>query len=489
MKRYILILFLLLTPLLSFAASQTLQAGDILYISLPGEKDLNQDFPIDEQGRIILPEVGSLELAGKTFKQGKMDIHKSLSKVHRDLSHLQVLLKERKILISVLGHVSNPGKVELPNKANIQMAVSTAGGLLAHADTTHMQLKRGGKTSIFDYKHYLDTGDSNVLPKLTSLDVIFVPTIDEVKVMGAVNRPGSYEWNNKMNLLDILARAGGPSDYADQGQIKILTGNDHSKSQTFNLEKFIQQGGNINDVPKIHPGNTIIIPELLAQRTIANNKSLWVKQHSRDSIYVFGAVGRPGRYRFDPEMSFLDILSAADGPTRDADMRNVRVVDRNPSSHKVHHVNLSMYFETGNKSLLPSVMPGDSIYIPVQGRNWLEDSPTMTIRVLGAVGRPGRYHFNGKMTILDMLAEAGGPAPTAYVHKILVIHTSQPNPDAVTFNLMKFSRTGNMTLLPRLHAGDTIYVLNETDTPWYKFSRALRDITDIIVVLSVTDVI
>ncbi|GAJ70689.1 periplasmic protein SypC [Vibrio sp. JCM 18904] len=84
-----------------------------------------------------------------------------------------------------------------------------------------------------------------------------------------------------------------------------------------------------------------------------------------------------------------------------------------------------MYFETGDESILPPhVRPGDTIYIPEKNKNWLDRSKESTVRVLGEVRDPGRYVFNDNMTVLDLLAEAGGPTDNAYLEKISVVNMS-----------------------------------------------------------------
>ena len=47
-------------------------------------------------------------------------------------------------------------------------------------------------------------------------------------------------------------------------------------------------------------------------------------------------------------------------------------------------------------------------YIPEKDRIWLDQTKESTVRVLGAIHKPGRYPFNDTMTILDLLAQAGG---------------------------------------------------------------------------------
>lgn len=132
-----------------------------------------------------------------------------------------------------------------------------------------------------------------------------------------------------------------------------------------------------------------------------------------------GSVVAPGRYAFNDDMGFLDILSAAEGPSGEADMSRIRVVHRNEGAPKVSKLNLLRYFETGDESLLPKVKRGDTIFVASKSRKWVEKSPEDTVRIMGAVFKSGRYEFTNNMTILDLIAEAGGPKETAYIEKYL----------------------------------------------------------------------
>ncbi|MCV5654726.1 hypothetical protein OFN54_25655, partial [Escherichia coli] len=94
-------------------------------------------------------------------------------------------------------------------------------------------------------------------------------------------------------------------------------------------------------MPRVSAGTVVRVHALPDDPS--DNKSQWVSQSSDASIYVFGQINAPGRYRFTDEMHFLDILSAADGPTMDADIHNIRVTHRGLGYAKVSKLNLSMY--------------------------------------------------------------------------------------------------------------------------------------------------
>lgn len=678
----IMVFMLVLTVNICSAEEQRANVGDLIQVNLPGEQTLNRGFQVDKRGRIDLPEVGQVYVAGYKEPQLKEVVASSLSKVFRDLSNLTVTIAQQQILVSVQGYVVSPGEYTLSKSSDVQMVLHAAGGLRAGAQLDKMQLKRAGKKVIFNYKDFLDTGDESLLPKLQSLDTIFVaasPLVSNIeqqfdaakmansgdsadsrkaiKVFGEVNAPGSFSFKPNTDLVDILMRSGGVTRYAGVEQIRIISNNIPT---LFNLKKYLdsgdesllpdlapgttifvpkqeeeiksgantvyimgevaspgayegKQGATFMDIlanaggptrfaesrqirvikangkvirfdltayteglngsapPSIQPGDAIFVPEktdmnekswlkispdravsvigevvrpgriewsqemdfmdllshvggptLRADTTrieIANrkgkthvfnldefildgapsdklpqisagtivrihdlpqdpsdNKSQWVRQSSESSIYVFGQVNAPGRYRFNNNMHFLDILAAADGPTKDADIHNIRITHRDKSYAQIRKLNLSLYFETGDENLLPKVKTGDTIYIPEKSKNWLDRSKESTVRVLGAVNKPGRYVFNDNMTLLDLLAQAGGPSDNAYLEKISVVNMSCCQGQARTFDLIKFSKTANIHLLPALRAGDMVFIPDRQDSFIEKARNALEDV-------------
>lgn len=680
------------------AEDSVLTAGDIIQIVLPGESDFDQPYQLDSRGVVTLPEVGALPLSGVDTDTARRRIKLALSNAYRDLSQLKVQVKERRLMISVMGFVKTPRDVDLPANGNVQMAISAAGGLRQGAQMNLFQLRRNGETTTFDYKRYLDTGDASVIPALKSGDTVFVPSsplignvevefdartltaagdageeagavkvfgevqnpgtfsfksdqtvvdvimraggltryagvekirvindgapivfdlkkyfdtgearllptlnegatiyvpinVDEVKagvrtvyvmgevakpgsyemteganffdvlanaggpnryaetrqlrvirangqvmpfnlagytegrpgisvpqigpgdaifvpektdqlekswlkigtnrairIIGQVNKPGRYEWSNEMSLLDLIAHAGGPTQYGDATQVRILQENgNQAEAIIFDLQNFINNGGSLDQLPKLRAGDTVTVPEL--PRDPSDNRSQWTRLDKERAIYVMGSVGAPGRYAFNPNLLFLDIISAANGPTPGADIRNIRISHRNGQGSEVSRVNLALYFETGDPSLLPKVVPGDVIYVPNRDRDYTETDPGKMVRVLGSVRNPGRYTFNDNMTILDLLAEAGGPAADAWQEKIVVVHVVDGEPKATAFDLVKFARGGDFSELPVVRAGDTVYVPSVSQSDWQIFMNGVRDVFQVVSIFAILGVI
>jgi protein involved in polysaccharide export with SLBB domain len=237
----------------------------------------------------------------------------------------------------------------------------------------------------------------------------------------------------------------------------------------------------------IRGGYTITVPEQLSAPN--DTRGTWLRQEAERSIYVMGSVGAPGRYAFDAKLSFLDILSAANGPTTAADLQNIRITHRGEGRDRVSRLNLAAYFETGDDTLMPRIRPGDVIYVPDRNRNWLETPANNVVRVLGAVGKPGRYPITEGMTILDLLAEAGGTAGTALDTRIVVVNLSCCANEARTFDLQKFARTGDFAMLPVVRPGDTVYVPSTAQSEWRIFFEGFRDVVSILSVIALLKVL
>ena len=596
MLRFPVLCFLaiLMTCASARAGEPVLRVGDVLTLGFPGEAAFGEDFRIDREGRVALPEVGGLAVSGLPLSEARDAMKRALSAAFRDSENLTVAVKQRRLMVTVLGYVRQPGPVELPDRASVEEAINAAGGLIPGAQLNRLQLRRGSDVVTFDFKKYLDTGDLSLSPRLEPLDILFVPAspltgnvqvdfdartltaagdaddegqsvkvfgevnrpgsfsykpdstvvdllmraggvtryagveqirvindgapvlfnlkryldtgdanllpnlapgdtvfvpqeVDGIKggarsiyILGAVVKPGSFEVSGATTLLDVLSAAGGPTSEADTAHIQILTTLDgRSATPTvFDLTEFIKNGGALDRIPKVNAGDTIVVPALPDDPT--DNKARWTRQPTERSIYVFGQVGAPGRYAFDESLDFLDILSAADGPTDNADLRNIRISHRGEPSARVTRLDLTVYFETGDESLLPRVRPRDVIYIPEKNRQWLHESKESTVRVLGAIGAPGRYRFDDTMTILDLLAEAGGPTSDAYQEKIIVVNVTRSAPVARTFDLVAFAKNGDFAALPVLRAGDTVYLPTEDQRPWVMFASGLRDAVSVL---------
>jgi protein involved in polysaccharide export with SLBB domain len=100
--------------------------------------------------------------------------------------------------------------------------------------------------------------------------------------------------------------------------------------------------------------------------------------------------------------------------------------------------------------------------------------------VLGSVSKPGRYRFSDDMTILDLLAQAGGPTSDAYQDKIVVVNLGCCQNEARVFNLIDFAKKGDITKMPVVRTGDTVYVPSIAQSDWKIFMEGVRDVVSVL---------
>ncbi|MFY8350779.1 SLBB domain-containing protein [Pseudoalteromonas sp. SSM20] len=393
--------------------------------------------------------------------------------------------------VYIMGEVQKPGAYEASNDIGFLDILANAGGPTRFAETRQIKiLTPAGNNVLFDLQAYSEGYSTVSIPKIAPGDVIFVPEKTDlnekswlkvaptraVKIMGAIHHPGRYEWSDEMDFTDLFAHAGGPTKGANVNDIKIIR--QGQLLQRFSLDEYANSDGDNYPLPTIIAGDTIIVEEL--PHDPKDNKSQWVRQDAKSSIYVLGQVGAPGRYAFDKSLHFLDIISAADGPTDDADLRNIRITHRNGTQSRVSKLNLALYFETGDETMFPRVLPGDTIFVPEKSKDWLRQPKEQVVRIMGAIKQPGRYSFDDSMTLLDVLAEAGGPTSEALISKIVVINHGCCKEQSRLFDLEKFIKQPNSANIPLLRAGDTVYIPDQGQDFTQRAKSSLVDILTVI---------
>jgi polysaccharide export outer membrane protein len=86
----------------------------------------------------------------------------------------------------------------------------------------------------------------------------------KVTVIGEVKTPGRYELRSRTTVLDVLAMAGGFSQYAARARITILRRDgDAVREMPYDFEKIVARAGTRNAGQEnfcVHPGDIILVP-------------------------------------------------------------------------------------------------------------------------------------------------------------------------------------------------------------------------------------
>ena len=145
-----------------------------------------------------------------------------------------------------------------------------------------------------------------------------------VYVTGEVQRPGSYPFEDGMTAIKAVSLAGGLTEKAVSGQIKV-TRKDPEKGE---VSLFI----GIHDL--IQPNDVLEVPE-----------KKWV--------YVTGEVKKPGSYLFDDRMTILKAITLAGGLTDKAAPGRTKIIRKEDGKENEYPVKME-----------DAIRPEDVIVVP-----------------------------------------------------------------------------------------------------------------------------
>jgi polysaccharide export outer membrane protein len=173
------------TPAAAQDGSYRINGGDVLHISVYGEKDLDRDVAVEPDGGVAFPLVGNINVRGLTLSDLQHKIAEALRSGNMlpavtDPEVTVALVKSSGNSFSVIGQVKQPGTFVTDTKVDVMQALSLAGGLTPFASKSRIIVLRrdeGGaqKKIPFDYSAVEDGEklDSNVV--LQGGDVVVVP--------------------------------------------------------------------------------------------------------------------------------------------------------------------------------------------------------------------------------------------------------------------------------------------------------------------------
>ncbi|HET8636271.1 MAG TPA: SLBB domain-containing protein [Acidobacteriaceae bacterium] len=368
--------------------------GDTLTINLWGGLTKTIIRTIGQDGRIFLPDAGSIQLAGLPLGKVQSLILSALKQQYRDAQVAVTVSNLRSVRVYVVGDVQRPGGYELSSLATPLSALYAAGGPTA-VGSLRILLHYRGKQLVekVDLYDFLLHGIRNGSAAFQSGDTLLVPPAGpEVAIFGAVKRPAIYELlPGETTLSAVMANAGGLTASASLRHITIeRIGNNHERETiTLPAENSLSlaAGRELMASFRVKDGDRIRIEPILP--------------YSSRVVYLAGHVVRPGRVPYTDGMRLSDVLhSYQDLLPEPADRGEIiRLVP--PDLHP-----LAIQFSIsdvliGNVNL--KLQPFDTIRI--FGR-YQTDAPIVTIR--GEVLRPGDYPMSEGMTTAQLVRMAGG---------------------------------------------------------------------------------
>lgn len=270
--------------------------GDEVKILLWGRVNAQYNLIVDRDGRITIPQLGPVPVAGLTFEQMAANLIKLTEQTVG--ANIDITMGSLKTIpIFVLGDVKRPGAYTIGSFATMTDALLLAGGPNEIGSMRKIQLRRKELVvTTFDLYDLLLKGDKSKDQILQAGDVIFVPVTGPlVGIAGNVKRPAIYELKDRFDLQYLFELAGGiiPTAYMQQIQIERVVRNE--KQVVVDVDdKHLERAKAFN----LQDADLVKVFSIVDMDT--------------NAVYLNGNVKRPGKYEYKQGMRLKDLVKGPD---------------------------------------------------------------------------------------------------------------------------------------------------------------------------------
>ncbi len=386
-------------PDVSAGPDYILGPGDELILVLWGGVSRKLQLAVDREGRIALPEIGTILLSGKSLGEAREIVQKALATQYRDIQSDLSLARVRTVRVYVVGDVVRPGAYDISALSTVLNAVSAAGGPTERGSLRRIRHFRGDDLlAEVDLYDLLLKGVRGKIAGLAPGDTILIPTVGpQVSVSGMVRRPAIYELKSETDLSQVLDLAGGVLATGSLREVRVERVEAHEQKEMLSLK-----------LPD--PKDKVALQNALAAFRPQDGDRVIIgaiAPYSNQAVYLDGHVIHPGKYSYHDGMDVSELIRSYKDlmpePSNHAEIIRLKPPDMRP---EVIDFNLSEVL--GGEDPV-TLQPFDTIRI--YGRYDI-DAPIVAI--YGEVARPGEYPMSEGMTAVDLVRMAGGLKRSAY---------------------------------------------------------------------------
>lgn len=481
------------------------QPGDELVVTIWGSVDADLRLQVDKAGRITVPRVGPVMVAGTRYGDLVDVISRRVGLVFKNFQLSATMGQLRGMPIYVTGFVDRPGPLVVSSLATLSQALVRAGGPSAAGSFRDVQLKRKGKViSRFDLYDLLLRGErANDVP-LQPDDIVHVgPVGPQVAVIGSVNQPAIFELRPGETIAQVLQMAGGLSAVADARRIAIERVEDRATVRVTQIDLPQGESTVLRNGDLLRVFNAI---DLAAPSQLQNKR-----------VRVEGEVVRPGEYVLPANSNLADAVRAAGGPTANAFLygaeftrESVRVTQQQNYERALRDLETDLSRKgtsqrTGTADELAAQtamaraterfidrlrairptgrvvlqVPPDGTQLPEilledGDRLYLPPVPT-AVGVFGSVFNSGSFLYDRSRAVEDYLRLAGGPTRGADEDSVFLVRANGTVVSALQSKNW-WHRNRELLSTPVL-PGDTVFVPEDNDK--YAFMQITKDWTQI----------
>jgi len=430
--------------------------GDGLTINLSGGISQRLQRVVDREGRVALPEVGAVEVAGRNLGDVQHLVRGILRSQFRDAEADVSLSRIRTVRVYVVGDVERPGAYDVSSLSTPLNALYLAGGPTSGGSLRLLEHYRGKqlleKVDVYDL---LLHGISGAMQRLEAGDTIQIPPLRGlVTVEGMVRRPAMYELNGEKSLAEVLQLAGGVLPTGTLRHVDVERVESHESRTMLRL-----------DIPETN--NQAQVTEALEDFKVQDGDKIKITPilpYASKTVYLDGYVSRPGKFAYSDGMKVTDLIKSykdllPEPSTTHAEIIRLAEPDYTPV---VLAFNLGDALAGKDQDLV--LKPFDTIRI--FSKYDFEDPPIITIT--GEVRDPGDHLTNGTPRLRDAIYLAGGTTRDALLDDAQIYRkTNDGKLQVISVNLAK-ALAGDEKADVVLEPKDRIFIhrdLNKLDPP------------------------
>jgi polysaccharide biosynthesis/export protein len=185
----------------------------------------------------------------------------------------------------------------------------------------------------------------------------------------------------------------------------------------------------------------------LSDDYIAPVTSIQINTYTNNKVTVLGDVGNPGVIHFDGQPTLLEALAKAGTLKGEAGQVPATRCAIFRGSDRVVWLNLRPLYRGSDLAMNLALRANDVIYVPYAVDN--------VVYVMGQVSKPGAYPVTPNMSLIQALAQAGGPTDNATPGQVALARPSEGMQKVIDLNgIVNGDGESNYSL----EAGDIVFV-------------------------------
>lgn len=260
--------------------------GDVLSVIIfaGGTTQESLDLTVSSKGTINFPFLGEMKAAGLSIPQLTDRVTAPLRQDYFVDPQIIISVKDYKSKnVYITGAIEKPGLYPLERSTTLLELIAKAGGVTkergniayilrdsmkALKDSKKIdQLVQQEKSIQVNLRELLDQGITSRNIELAADDVVYIQPTNfsnltkyKIYVLGKVEKPGMYDFQEGLTALDACTLAGGFAKYAAPNRSVITRRDSQASQETININLDRVRKGKEKDI-LLQPGDRIYVPE------------------------------------------------------------------------------------------------------------------------------------------------------------------------------------------------------------------------------------